>query len=190
MTDPRHRKPRFDPIGYVPKHREGVALKHKALTAVAKPLAAHNDITGAPVTRAALARQSAVKVAGAVGHTGLMLALRKSAEGHDAFEVTKAAPRHRGLGSVGQKAAAVDAHLRSRVAPKNPAKRKGLGAGAMLKTTHAGAAATEARKMDDALGWIAPVSPRQAVWWQAGDAAGHLMHHIVKSAEGHAAFGV
>lgn len=80
----------LDPIGHLPKHRSGgLSTRHKVVYALSKPAAAFDEVNNQPLTGRALARQSAVKVAGAVGHTGAMLLIGKAADGHDAFGISK-----------------------------------------------------------------------------------------------------
>lgn len=172
--EPLHRAQRL--IGEVPKHRKG-GLKpaQKAIYHLSKPAAALDEVSNAPMTRRALARQSTTKITGALTHAGMMVALGKAANDGDPFEIRKA--KHRGLGPVAQAGAKVDSRVRARLVPKGSRKRPPVAAA--LKEGAAGSHFKGLQAMDDALGFAAPVSPRQATWNALSNAAGHVAHHLV-----------
>lgn len=175
--EPQHRAQRL--IGDVPKHRAG-GLKptQKAIYHLSKPAAAFDEVSNAPMTRRALARQSTTKITGALTHAGLMVALGKAANDGDPFEIAKA--KHRGLGPVATKAAKVDSKVRARLVPAKGAHKRPP-VGAALREGVAGSHFRGTQAMDDALGFAAPVSPRQATWNMLSDVGGHLAHHVIKS---------
>jgi hypothetical protein len=97
-----HRAPKYDLIGPVPKHRKGVPPRHRAINALARPAELVDAANNQPLTRVALARKAGLKAAGAGAHIGALLVLRKAADGHDAFKVSKGLSRaaHAALVSI------------------------------------------------------------------------------------------